>query len=62
MAEGDARDDWLEEFKGLKVQFWVCPDGHSVTDHREPPRETVRWINGVATCTTPGCMRTSVGG
>ena len=54
----DKIENWWDVFKGLdvKVQFWICPDGHSEVG---PPRETVRWIDGVAHCMTPGCTRTS---
>jgi hypothetical protein len=51
--------DWWEALKDVKVVFWVCPDGHSEHTHRDAPRETVRWIDGVAHCMTPGCRRTS---
>ncbi len=41
------------------VRFWMCArDGHG-SSFGGPPRETVRWINGVAHCTTPDCGRTS---
>lgn len=54
-------DDWWDAFKdaNVNVVFWICPDGHSEHSYKDPPRETVRWIDGVAHCMTPGCTRTS---
>jgi hypothetical protein len=52
-------DDWWEGLNNVKVVFWICPDGHSERSYKDPPRETVRWIDGIAHCMTPGCTRTS---
>ncbi len=42
----------------VRVRFWRCP----VDKHRGGElREEVRWIDGVAHCTWPGCTRTSEG-
>ncbi len=43
----------------LKVQFWMCPDGHSERAVEEPLRQTVEWRENVAYCLEPGCTRSS---
>lgn len=45
-----------ELFGNVPVRFWVCP----IDEHRERRGVvTVRWKDGVAHCTAPGCQRTS---
>ena len=51
-------DDWVALLGHLQVQFWVCPDGHSMQDSGGD-RPTVQWRDGVAHCLRPGCDRTS---
>lgn len=38
-----------------RVRFWVCP----IWEHGERRAVTVRWLDGVAYCTFPGCTRSS---
>lgn len=42
------------------VRFWMCAKPGHGTSLGGPGRETVRWIDGVGHCTTPGCGRTSL--
>ena len=50
----------LELIGDQPVRFWMCAkDGHG-SSRGGPWRETVRWIDGIAYCTTPGCGRTSL--
>lgn len=50
----------LELIGDRPVLFWMClKDGHDVPLGGQP-RETVRWIDNVAHCMTPGCGRTSL--
>ncbi len=42
------------------IMFWMCAKDGRGSSLGGPPRETVRWIDGVARCMTPGCGRTSL--
>ena len=48
-----------EVLTSAPVRFWICPIEAHHHDYPEPPRETVRWIDGVAHCMEPDCGRTS---
>jgi hypothetical protein len=50
-------EEMLDVIGEAQVRFWVCPiDGHSTGG---PLRQTVEWVDDVACCLFPGCLRRS---
>ncbi len=50
-------DETMELLDNATTQFWKCPiDGHTFGGEL---RQTVEWVDGVATCLFPGCLRRS---
>ncbi len=50
-------EEALDAFGDAPIRFWKCPiDGHTFGGEL---RQTVEWVDGVATCLVPGCLRRS---
>ena len=51
------RPAWLDALADVPIRAWACP----LPEHAERRDEvTVLWVDGVAHCTAPGCLLTSV--